>query len=480
MKYLLSFVIIFVVPTLLLGNGATFHHGVHGGSLLPIENRKIKMRSENVIIDASNVTLINEGDEIPIQCTFNFQNISKDTVKILMGFPFVTKASDEIGFTVFVDDQQVDAKKNEEYGAYDCVFTWKVRFKPGQSKQIICKYNGDADVSRADGSGDDWSFIYIAHTGGYWAGPIDTAHFIFKLPKNADSYLKTTIIKDNWVSYSRLHATIQPVGSVTNGNSIEWVKYRWMPDTIRNDELNRNIHISKDDFVVTFSNSGLSDLNDFFDVKYYDGNSRAYDGNDLMIPDTRANFQESEGEENNNTLEYYKLLRNEIFARRGYEFKNDTLASFFSALSWYRPVSTNVQAQLSKIEKTNIEFINQAVSKYIEDKKNENKERLRELLTVTFKTEFEQHQYSGGSAIYDEGIIGPDFYGNDEMYQHMKVKLLRNEIYARHGLIFKSQDLNMFFNQMKWYKPASNTMVNLNEIESKNVRFLMSFEKRYK
>ncbi|MDR0638505.1 MAG: YARHG domain-containing protein [Spirochaetaceae bacterium] len=34
-----------------------------------------------------------------------------------------------------------------------------------------------------------------------------------------------------------------------------------------------------------------------------------------------------------------------------------------------------------------------------------------------------------------------------------KLRLLRNAIYARHGLIFKSEDLRLWFSQFPWYKP---------------------------
>ncbi|MBW1295953.1 YARHG domain-containing protein [Aquimarina litoralis] len=51
-----------------------------------------------------------------------------------------------------------------------------------------------------------------------------------------------------------------------------------------------------------------------------------------------------------------RLLRNEIFARKGYVFKDEILNDYFLKKEWYQP---NVQAEvvLSDIEKQNIELI---------------------------------------------------------------------------------------------------------------------------
>lgn len=58
-----------------------------------------------------------------------------------------------------------------------------------------------------------------------------------------------------------------------------------------------------------------------------------------------------------------------------------------------------------------------------------------------------------------------------------ELRILRNEIYARHGYIFKSADLTEFFSQFSWYKPTSkNVNSELNEYETANVTFIQSFE----
>jgi YARHG domain-containing protein len=51
------------------------------------------------------------------------------------------------------------------------------------------------------------------------------------------------------------------------------------------------------------------------------------------------------------------LLRNYIFARHGYAFKKPAIQSFFDQQDWYIPISTNVMAELTPIEKQNITLI---------------------------------------------------------------------------------------------------------------------------
>ena len=59
--------------------------------------------------------------------------------------------------------------------------------------------------------------------------------------------------------------------------------------------------------------------------------------------------------------------------------------------------------------------------------------------------------------------------------QAQSLRLARNEIYARHGRTFKSQDLNAYFNQFAWYRPVGDA-VSLSKVEQANVDFLQQAE----
>ncbi|HTB52766.1 MAG TPA: YARHG domain-containing protein [Ferruginibacter sp.] len=52
-----------------------------------------------------------------------------------------------------------------------------------------------------------------------------------------------------------------------------------------------------------------------------------------------------------------QVIRNEIYARHGYCFKNSSEMGFFVSQDWYVPVSGDVKSELTVIEKKNIPFI---------------------------------------------------------------------------------------------------------------------------
>lgn len=59
-----------------------------------------------------------------------------------------------------------------------------------------------------------------------------------------------------------------------------------------------------------------------------------------------------------------------------------------------------------------------------------------------------------------------------------ELSYLRNHIYAVHGYIFKSQELNAYFSQFDWYHPnPSVTGSELNSTELANAEFLLRYEK---
>ena len=61
--------------------------------------------------------------------------------------------------------------------------------------------------------------------------------------------------------------------------------------------------------------------------------------------------------------------------------------------------------------------------------------------------------------------------------QHLR--LLRNMIYARHGLRFSSADLNSYFGRFDWYNPRlTNVDHMMTETDFENVRLVQTFESR--
>lgn len=61
-----------------------------------------------------------------------------------------------------------------------------------------------------------------------------------------------------------------------------------------------------------------------------------------------------------------EIIKNAIFARHGYSFKKETFRQFFNQSAWYVPVSNNVDAELTPLEKENAALLNRFI-KYAED-----------------------------------------------------------------------------------------------------------------
>lgn len=59
-----------------------------------------------------------------------------------------------------------------------------------------------------------------------------------------------------------------------------------------------------------------------------------------------------------------------------------------------------------------------------------------------------------------------------------ELRLMRNTIYARHGYMFQSADLQEYFSQFDWYEPRLNVVTenDMSEIERKNVALIKRFE----
>jgi len=82
---------------------------------------------------------------------------------------------------------------------------------------------------------------------------------------------------------------------------------------------------------------------------------------------------------------------------------------------------------------------------------------------------FTDGEYKGSTTKYDISLITGKVHS----------RLLRNEIFARHGRTFKSEGLNEIFESCDWYKPNPNyTDDMLNDTEKKNVKFILDYEKK--
>lgn len=87
---------------------------------------------------------------------------------------------------------------------------------------------------------------------------------------------------------------------------------------------------------------------------YYDNN--AIDESEYKyeyLREREMTYADVEGK----SAEELRLMRNYIFARRGYIFESEDLKEYFEQFSWYVPLYYDVSPRLSDIEKYNVNFI---------------------------------------------------------------------------------------------------------------------------
>jgi hypothetical protein len=145
------------------------------------------------------------------------------------------------------------------------------------------------------------------------------------------------------------------------------------------------------------------------------------------------------------SLHELRLMRNEFYARHGRTFTALWLQQHFDFQPWYKAVEEGQQpAELSEIEKLNVEAIVR-VEKRLRDELS-TKAIPRPLL---------------------EGLFIED------------ARKLRNEIYARHGKIFKDKTIQKYFSSFDWYTPdAKFSEKSLNNIERRNYSTILAYERK--
>ena len=138
-----------------------------------------------------------------------------------------------------------------------------------------------------------------------------------------------------------------------------------------------------------------------------------------------------------------RLIRNEFWARAGRKFTTPGFRAVYEWQDWYKPLKDQSQVKLNNIEQQNVKLIESEEAK------------LRNKLTTEPIT----------SDMVD-GLFVED------------LRVLRNEIYARHGRVFKDPNLQKYFSAQAWYQPNPEFKdENLSKTESDNLVIIAEVEK---
>lgn len=142
------------------------------------------------------------------------------------------------------------------------------------------------------------------------------------------------------------------------------------------------------------------------------------------------------------TMMELRIIRNEIWALRGLRFQTPGIRQYFEWREWYRPLKNQSKVKLSDIEQQNVNLI------------LAREQKVREKLSTELLT-----------------------LENIENLFTEDLRILRNEIYARRGRVFKNPELQKYFESQSWYKPDPEFKDEmLGEIEFKNLATIKEAE----
>ena len=144
------------------------------------------------------------------------------------------------------------------------------------------------------------------------------------------------------------------------------------------------------------------------------------------------------------SLHELRLIRNEIYARHGRIFKTIWIQQYFGGQPWYDPKEDFKDEDISGKDKTNIETI------------------------VAYENKV--HNQIGNKPITRALLQG--LFVED-------VRKMRDEIYARHGKVFKDPWTQKYFASFDWYKANPNyTDASLSPVEKGNLAVIAAYEKK--
>jgi len=171
-----------LLPAVARANDSSF--GGRGAELIPLKETRIKMVSEDIVIEE-------RGGRWVIQATYQFENPTAEVVKLQMGFPeeechpdadcadsdhgrFHDMKTTARGAEVPHRVGEV-APETEWAPSLGRVFLYDLTFQPHERVTVVHQYNTGQSTS-VDGR----EVSYITRTGGLWNGPIGSARFTIR------------------------------------------------------------------------------------------------------------------------------------------------------------------------------------------------------------------------------------------------------------------------------------------------------------
>ncbi|HEY8185974.1 MAG TPA: YARHG domain-containing protein [Pyrinomonadaceae bacterium] len=149
----------------------------------------------------------------------------------------------------------------------------------------------------------------------------------------------------------------------------------------------------------------------------------------------------------------WRVLRAEVEAIHGKRFSEPWLQQYFDERYWYKPRDNYDPKQLSPIEEKNLLSIEAGQKKS------------RKLALAP-----------GDMELFENKLISEEMLHGLSLNE---LRLLRNEVYARHGRQFQAPWLSQYFFSQPWYQPNDNFKdEELSGPDKQNVETIVAYEKK--
>jgi hypothetical protein len=149
----------------------------------------------------------------------------------------------------------------------------------------------------------------------------------------------------------------------------------------------------------------------------------------------------------------WRVLRAEVEAIHGKRFEEPWLQQYFDERYWYKPNNKYDPKTLSALEQKNLLAIESAQKK------------ARKVALAP-----------GDMELFEDKLIGTQMLHGLSLNE---LRLLRNEVYARHGRQFQAPWLSQYFYGQSWYQPNENFKdEELSGPDKTNVETIVAYEKK--
>lgn len=183
-------------------------------------------------------------------------------------------------------------------------FTWKMHFPSKETVFVENYYTGSYSYS----AGGLYFVSYIIGTGSTWQGSIKDGRVVFNHSNLATNYF----INDTFPGYTNIKPAYYQ-------DSVVYAFTKYRP---------KESEVLIVEFYPYWANSNIYEFKEYL-------------------------------EKNNYTKKELRLMRNEIFARRGYVFNDKSLNKYFTSKKWYKPNNNFKASMLNEYEQNMINYLSQ-------------------------------------------------------------------------------------------------------------------------